>query len=489
MTTRRSSSPAFPPPRFGTPRNHRRPTLGPAVGRVAARLGTPLMPHQQHVVDVALEVDPLTERLVYREVVLLGPRQGTGKTALSLAVMTHRGLAKWPNGPSRTVYTAQTRAKARQKWEDTFVAAVEASPLAKLARVRRRTGAESIVWRPTRSILGIDAPTEDAGHGDTTDLAVLDEAWSHHDSTVEQGISPTMLTRQSAQLWVPSAAGTVRSEYLRAKVDAGREHAAGRSVAYFEWSAPEDADPGDPATWWACMPGLGHTVTEDAVRGEFERLDLVDFRRAYLAQWPDEMPLDEWAVIGRDDWRGLADPGSTIVGPVAMAIDVTPERSLGSIAVAGRRTDGRMHVELADHREGVGWIPDRALEVGERWRPCVLIVDAGGPAGSLIPKLQAKGLPVTSPTVREIGQWTGALIDATDPAESGLRHLDQGPLTVAVAGGRLRPLGDASAWARRGPSVAISPLVAVTLAGGGHVKYAPLAGRPRFYDLSLSLAS
>jgi hypothetical protein len=38
---------------------------------------------------------------------------------------------------------------------------------------------------------------------------------------------------------------------------------------------------------------------------EFERLDLVDFRRAYLAQWPDEMPLDEWVVIGGDDWRGL----------------------------------------------------------------------------------------------------------------------------------------------------------------------------------------
>jgi hypothetical protein len=37
--------------------------------------------------------------------------------------------------------------------------------------------------------------------------------------------------------------------------------------------------------------------------------------------------------------------------------------------------------------------------------------------------------------------------------------------------------------------VAISPLVAVTLAAGGHVKYAPLAGRPKFYDLSLSLAS
>ena len=177
MTPRSSSTP-FPPPRFGTLRNPRRPTYGPAVAAVAARLGTPLMPHQRHVADVALETQP-DGSLAYREVVFIGPRQGTGKTTLMLALQCWRGLSRWPSGRQRAVYTAQTRAKARQKWEDDFVAAIEASPLGKLARVRRRTGAESIVWKPTRSILALDAPTEDAGRGDTTDLAVLDEAWAH----------------------------------------------------------------------------------------------------------------------------------------------------------------------------------------------------------------------------------------------------------------------------------------------------------------------
>ena len=47
-------------PRWGTPRRLERASLGPRVAEVAAKLGTPLMPWQQYVADVALEVDPKT---------------------------------------------------------------------------------------------------------------------------------------------------------------------------------------------------------------------------------------------------------------------------------------------------------------------------------------------------------------------------------------------------------------------------------------------
>src|SRR6266508_5204234 len=67
------------PPLYATPRDPTRKTLGGAVAKVAKALGTPLMPWQRLVADVAMEVDPRTGRLVYGEVVVTTPRQ-QGKT-------------------------------------------------------------------------------------------------------------------------------------------------------------------------------------------------------------------------------------------------------------------------------------------------------------------------------------------------------------------------------------------------------------------------
>src|SRR5882757_3936768 len=79
-----------PPPRFSTPRNPGHRTYGAAIAKVAAALGTPLMPWQRHVVDVACEIDP--EGLpVHRLVVVTVPRQ-SGKTTLWGPLALHRLL-------------------------------------------------------------------------------------------------------------------------------------------------------------------------------------------------------------------------------------------------------------------------------------------------------------------------------------------------------------------------------------------------------------
>jgi len=214
------------------------------------------------------------------------------------------------------LYSAQDRIHARLKWEDDHVATLERSPFAGEFKVRYQRGDEAIRW-DNGSRHGITAPGEKAGHSEVLDLAVADEAWGLEDSKLEQGLSPTMVTRPQPQLWVVSTAGTHRSAYLRGKVDAGRARVgAGHrsSVAYFEWSAVEGSDPADPATWWATMPALGHTVTEATIAAEFERLDLADFCRAYLNWWPGEIPAD-WQVIAEADWLALADPSSAAADP------------------------------------------------------------------------------------------------------------------------------------------------------------------------------
>jgi hypothetical protein len=452
---------------------------------VAAKLGTPLMPWQRHVADVALELDPDTRLLVYRRVVLTVPRQ-SGKTTELLATMVHRAQA-WRR--QRISYTAQTRLKARKKWDEEHVPVLEGSEFAGLFRVTRQIGQEGIRWR-NGSIHGLDAPSDDAAHGDVLDLGVIDEAFAQVDARVEQGMAPAMITRPQPQLWVVSTAGKSKSAspYLWGKVEAGRlaaEAGLTQGVAYFEWSAPNEADPADPATWWACMPALGHTVTEQAVAAEFADMDLGEFRRAYLNQWLDETPT-EWLVIGQQAWQAIKDPASQVVDRPAFAVDMTPDRTWASVGAAGCRADGLRHVELVEHRRGrswvVPWLKER-VDRADAWSPCAIVIAPSGPANSLIPEAEATGLEVLKPSVGEIAGASGAFYDGTganplvdEPA--WLRHLGQPDLDLAVAGALRRDLGDRWLWARKNVGVDLSPLPAVTLALWGHATRGHVTDEP-----------
>jgi hypothetical protein len=445
------------------------------------------MPWQRHVADVALETDPDAGLLVYRRVVLTVPRQ-SGKTTLLLAKMVHRAQAFGRR--QRITYTAQNRLKARQKWEDEHLPILERSPFKPLFTVRKQIGQEAIRWR-NGSIHGLDAPTEEAGHGDVLDEGVIDEAFAQQDPRVEQGFSPAMITRPEPQLCVVSTAGKSRltSPYLWGKVEQGRaavEAGLQTGTAYFEWSAPPEADPGDPATWWGCMPALGHTVTEAAVRAEFESMDLVEFRRAYLNQWLDEAP-DEWLVISREQWEALAGPPTERVAPVAFAADMTPDMSYGAIGVAWRDADGLVHVEIpeGDHRPGTAWMADRLVELFRTWDPCAVVVAADGPASTLIAPLQA-AIPkdrllkpgkerLLKPGATERAAATGQFYEAVTDSQT-LRHLGQPELATALANARKQQVGDHWWWARKGVFADVSPLVAVTYAAWGHAMRAHLAG-------------
>jgi Terminase large subunit, T4likevirus-type, N-terminal len=465
------------PPRWATPRRPDRASLGPRVAQASALLGKPFMGWQSHVADVALEIDPATGRLAYREVVVTVPRQ-SGKTTLMLAVMVHRALGF--GMPQVITYTAQSRIKAREKWEDEHIPILEKSPLAGKFRVRKTTGNEAILWA-NGSRHGIEATTEKAGHGPTLDLGVLDEAFAHVDSRAEQAMKPAMITRPSAQLHVLSTAGTATSLYLRGKVNSGRlrcEMGMAGPVAYFDWSAPDDADPRDPATWRGCMPALGIVrpdgtgVREETIAAELESMELADFRRAYLNQWLDAFP-DEWLVISREDWAALADSGSVAADPVAFAVEVAhvaPGRKFAAVAMAGARSDGRVLVEVVDHRPGTDWVAARVAELWRRWRPCAVVVDPGSHAGALAEGITKAGVEITAPfSVRDAAQACGQFDNAVSART--LAHLGQEMLDKALAGAAIRPLGDAWAWDRKNAHVDISPLVAASLAHWGFTKF------------------
>lgn len=420
-----------------------------------------MMPWQQYMADVVGEVDD-DGMLVYGESDSTVPRQ-SGKTVWLLA----EEVTRCQRPDQWVLYLAQNQKAARAKLVNDHMKRLDRSPFKARCMYHNRysNGSEAVEW-VNGSRMIIDAVSDTAGHGATLHMTVVDEAFAHEDDVAEQAAAPAMLTVPDAQLLVNSTAGNARSKYLYRKVLAGRKGDT-QGVAYFEWSAPEDADPGDPRVWRMCMPALGYTVTEAKIEAEWRRaqrggqegIDL--FKRAYLNIWVDPPVLDEeleW-VIPKAAWLSCRDYGSDLVRVSVYAVDVSPDRSWASVAMAGPRADGLTHVEVVDRRPGTDWVVGRVEELLAA-DGAGLVLDPAGPAGSLVAELPQARLV----TAREQAQWCGLFYDAVVTRQ--VFHAGQPVLDAALAGAARRSLSDAWAWSRSKSSVDISSLVAVTMAHG-----------------------
>lgn len=501
------------PPRFATLRDPSRPTYGGKVARIAARLGTPLMPWQRYVADTALEIDPATGLFVYRKIGCTVPRQ-SGKTSLILPVCCHRGMA-WPR--QTIVYTAQSGTAAREKWEDDHVAALQTigwvpqdkEPLLPKhrARVRKANGREAIIWRRTGSKHGLHANTERSGHGKTLHLGMLDEYFAQVDYRIAAAWSPAMITVETAQSWWFSTAGTSRSVPMNADIEHARALVASGEpsrAAYFDWSAPEKADYTDPRVWLRVMPALcpgpspchcsphwRHTMTLDSIRGELDDArstpgKLAEWLRAYM-NWtrdddqaeadPNVPTLQAWDLLACNAHA----PGGELL---ACGIDVTPRRDYACIHAAGESRDGLTRLVVLEHGPGVDWVVSKAAELKERLKPVAWVLDDKSPAGTLIQPLSRAGIKrmgtepkrgeLWVPTTTEYCAACGAFADAVRQAT--IVHLGQPEMSAALSVARTRLIGDGAwGWGRRLGAADITPLVSGTLALAAFERFRHLA--------------
>ncbi|MEV0149091.1 MULTISPECIES: hypothetical protein [unclassified Nonomuraea] len=430
-------------------------------------------------------------RFRFRTVLVLVARQN-GKTS----IVEVKNLWKmFVLGVGLVIGTAQNLDISEESW-DKAVEIVEGTPelAAEVAAIDRTNGKKALRlssgarWK-------IAAASRRGGRGLSGDDVNLDELREHQTWDAWGAVTKTTMARPDPQVWAFSNAGDDKSVVLNELQAKGRAAAenptADPTFGHFEWSAPDDVactcgrpDSAhtpkcrlqDRTVWAMANPSLGYTVSEEGLASALATDPEPIFRTECLCQHVPDM-VGEWTVIPQDAWAAVADPASELVDPVAFALDVTPDRSYGSIAVAGRRSDGLDHVEVVEHRPGTGWMVQRARDLVDRWKPCAVVVDGAGPAGSLIADLEAAGAEVVKPSARDYAQACGAFYDAVVPRDGNtptLRHMDQASLTAALAGAARRDLADLWAWTRRGASVDISPLVAVTLARWGHATRAHL---------------
>lgn len=353
----------------------------------------------------------------------------------------------------------------------------------KVHRINNTHGEEGVELKNGARLRFI-ARSKVAGRGFSGDCVILDEAFHLTDASMD-ALFPTLAARPNPQVWYLSSAvnqqhhhyGHVLARMRRRGIAA----AAGKRLTYLEWShdveredwellpkADREAARLDPAVWAATNPGFGIRISGEYIESELGALspEGFDVERLGIGDWPSD-EAEAWAVISESAWSALGDPESSALDPVAFSLDTTPDRSYTSIAVAGRRSDGLVHLELVDHRPGTDWAPRRAAELVERWKPCAFVVDGYGPAASLIPALERRNIEVTKIGAAETAAGCTHLFDLVK--EGRARHHGQLEVATALAGAKKRVIGDEKqwAWARKGIQVVISPLVAITQAAYG----------------------
>ena len=452
-------------PLYATPRTPDRKTMAGPAAKIAKLLDLDLMEWQQGAVELFTEIDE-TGRYAFSDATLLVPRQ-SGKSTALLVLLLVRCLG---TPGSRCGYGAQSLKDARKMLLEVWVALLDASPLKGTYKVRSANGSEAIRFSNGSVIELLVSTSTKAQHGQVFDFCVLDEAFSQVDSRVEVSVLPAFATRTErppgVQWLVVSTAGTrSASPYLLERVETRRQLVAAEitsGTAYIEYSAPDGADHTDPEVWTACNPALGVTITEDAVRAELASLGEAEFRRSRLCQWTTQQADP---VVSLEVWDSLCDPASARGEDIALAFDSVPDGSVSSIAVASRREDGLIHVELVAHEPGTGWLANEVARLARTHGALDVLADPRTPAGTALPALEDHGVKVTE--VNSGGVTTAYAMFVTACAEGHLRHIGQPELTAALTGAVRRPVGDAYAWSRRSSAVDISPLCAVTLAVWG----------------------
>lgn len=459
--------------RFATRRRLERPTFGPELAKMGRALGQPFMPWQRMVADVAGEYDPNTGLPFYREVMVTVPRQ-SGKTTLFLGWQLHRCLSPRWSQPQRSAFTAQSGKDARDKWLDELFPLIRSSkklnPLVR--QITEGMGNEAIRFK-NGSLIRVLSSSNSSGHSKTLHQATLDELWHDVDDRREQGLRPAMITIPDAQLLGCSTAGTDASVVLNRKVQAGRAAVAedsGRGIAYFEFSAPDDWDPFDDESFYRFHPALcpdppcrcgdgqwRHTITIDVLRVERAGMELDEFKRAY-GNVPRTSADDR--EIPQAVWQAVQSPTAAPLDPIRLGVDVAEDRSSAAITAAGGGV-----IEPIEHREGVGWLFERAREIALRWDATV-VIDDSGPARYLAGDLAKEGVRVERPGAADVAAMCGRIFD--DIADGKVVFSTRGRvwqgMDDAVAGLASRPSGDRKVWSRAASTADITPFFAATLA-------------------------
>ncbi len=463
--------------RGGTKRDPARKSDGKRLAAVARMMGTPLIPWQRYVADVATEIDPNTGTFYYNTVVLSTPRQCGKSTLVDASDTYNSSLGRGRN----IIYSAQTGRDAEDHFKD-YAETMRHSKLAqKIDRFHFSNGNMSVGFSNGSKISPM-AMTKVAGHGKHLDKVTLDEAFSLSKESAKiimDAIIPTMNTRlkltgMMPQRWITSTEGTSESTYFNELLDSLRAGEVPSRTCWFDFGIPEDADPEDLDVIMKWHPAAGYLWYKPQLRDfrdEFED-NVAGWARAF-GNRRDTGIVDR--VISAELWDStVASPirpdeldGQSLVISAAVDMDATST----SIAVGIRNDNDTTTVQLLKVLQGTGDAPNMLRRLCTQYH-APLIMDNRGPNADLRDRLEAMRDEYDEPVINFVQMQAADYLATGQSFVSGLQngvvlHANDPDLDSSAAVCARTWSGDAWRITRRGTTGMTSPLESAILAAWG----------------------
>ena len=223
-------------------------------------------------------------------------------------------------------------------------------------RVREVNGQEEIERLEDGSRWMLRA--KEAVYGYSVGLAAADEAWKVRASSIDEGLVPTMVEREQAQLGLVSTAHRLATSLMLTRRTVALDQLeTGAGDLLIEWSAPRQADLEDRQAWRVASPHWSPRRErmvagrlEAAMSGHVDDVDEVDPVASFQAQWLNIWPQRLAAPTGATElllpegvWEGLTEDGVTSTGPLWVGVE--DDYGLGAaVGAVGRAGDGRLEV-------------------------------------------------------------------------------------------------------------------------------------------------
>jgi hypothetical protein len=333
----------------------------------------------------------------------------------------------------------------------------------------RSTNGEQEIKFKNGSVIMFGAREQGFGRGfDSVDIEVFDEAQILTEKALEDMVPAANASKQAAGallffMGTPPRPTDPGEEFTNRRTKALDGHS--ENMVYVEFSADPEAEPDDHAQWSKANPSFpARTPIESMQRMRANLTDDDSFKREALGIWD---ALDSNRVIDEVTWGLQADASSMAVERLTLSIEVPPDRARAAVGLAGKRADGRWHVELYEERKGVDWAIPYVVEKAKRNKLHAVVVDE---LSGLVEKKRDRYYLIGTDILVTLAAREGRdMVVACAKYYDGIHdrtvwHTDQPQVNVALSVATKRPLGGGWAWNRKDATSNISPVVAETLA-------------------------